>query len=117
MTSVRFHALARIGYGSALLCCAPVMVRVLHAPRDDKWALVVARVLGARHLAQAAITLAAPSRNVVIAGSIVDALHGASGVAMSVADARWRRAAATDAAVALTSAGFSWLGLCRRTEG
>lgn len=105
MSGVRWHAVARIIYGGALLGCTTQTLQLLHAPRDDRWAVTVARVLGVRHLLQAAITLAAPTRKVVLAGAIADFLHGASDVAAAVAEPRWRPAATADAVVAFTSAG------------
>ncbi|MGH8890574.1 MAG: hypothetical protein ACRDV3_12580 [Acidothermaceae bacterium] len=114
MSGVRLHAILRAGYGSLLLFCPAQMVEVLRAPPDDSTSILIARVLGARHLAQATVTTIAPLRKVVVAGAFVDALHGITDIAMATADPRWRRAASTDAAVAFTSAGAAIL---TRTTG
>jgi len=107
VSSVRVHALLRAGYGSLLLCCPTQMIDLLRAPRDDAAAITLSRVLGVRHLAQAALTIIAPARKVVVVGAVVDALHGLSDVAVALTEARWRPAASIDAAVAFTSAGVA----------
>lgn len=63
------------------------------------------RVLGLRSLAQGAITLAAPTRTVLVAGAIVDAAHAASMVPLIAGSRRHRRAAAISALVAVLSCG------------
>ncbi len=75
-------------------------------------ARVVARVLGARHLAQAALTAAGqradPGSPVPLGGgAAVDLLHAASMLALGAMDRRVRRTTFTDAAVetALAAAG------------
>ena len=67
----------------------------------------VVRLLGARHLAQAAITATIPSRRVLMAGAAVDALHAATMIAAAI-DQRCRRVALADAA---TAAGLAIAGL------
>jgi hypothetical protein len=77
--------LVRGAYGAALLL-APA--RVLRAAVDaplDRAALRVARVLGARHLVQAAVLATHPRPSWRLAGAAVDAAHGASMLAV----ARW----------------------------
>ena len=65
------------------------------------------RILGARHLAQAVLTLWRPRRAVYLAGAGIDACHAASILALAAADPRMRRAGLTDAvaATALTATG------------
>jgi hypothetical protein len=62
------------------------------------------RVLGARSLLQGAVTLARPTRDVLAAGSAIDALHAASMLPVVVGLPRHRRAAAASAAVAASTA-------------
>jgi hypothetical protein len=68
----------------------------------------VARLLGARHLAQATLTALVPRPGVFVAGAGVDALHAASMVMLVAADRTARRAALTDAVV---EAAFAASGL------
>jgi hypothetical protein len=63
-------------------------------------ARTVARILGARHLAQAALTLWRPRPAVLLAGVGIDACHAASMAALAVCDPRMRRAGIADAAAA-----------------
>jgi hypothetical protein len=95
---------ARACYGAALLC-APGLVLGLstgHAPSQR--ARAVTRTLGARHLAQAVLTLWRPRPAVFLAGAGVDACHAASMLALAVADPRMRRARVADA---VTAAAFT----------
>ena len=70
--------LARAGYGAALLCAPGPMIGVVTGQPPSRRARRVARVLGVRHLAQAAITALNPGPEVVALGVIVDLLHAAS---------------------------------------
>lgn len=91
----------RAGYGAALLAAPGLLLGAVTGVPPTRRDLTVARVLGARHLLQAAVTLSEGSR-VLVPGAVVDLLHAASMVALAVADPRMRRAGATDA----TAAGF-----------
>jgi hypothetical protein len=64
----------------------------------------VARVLGLRHVAQAAVTAWAPERKVIAAGTAIDLCHAASMFAVAAARTPLRRAELTDALVATTLA-------------
>jgi hypothetical protein len=89
----------RAGYGMALLCAPGPVIRRCTGKPANRRTLTGARVLGARHLAQAALTArATPAVQGV--GAIVDALHAASMMLLAAADAELRRAAGIDAAVA-----------------
>lgn len=59
----------------------------------------IARVLGARHVLQAGVELAAWPRWRRL-GATADLLHAASGVGLAAVDPRWRRVALADAALA-----------------
>ncbi len=122
--------LIRAGYGVALLCAPGALIRLAAGPgaagrprppaeadaqreaAPGSRARLVARVLGVRHLAQAALTAAGqradPGSPVPLGGgAAVDLLHAASMLALGAADRRVRRATFTDAAVetALAAAG------------
>jgi hypothetical protein len=60
----------------------------------------VARALGLRHLAQAAITAWAPEPEVVAVGSVIDLCHAASMLALAAASQSLRRAELADALAA-----------------
>ncbi len=96
--------LARAGYGTALLCAPGPMIAACTRRTPTPRARRVARVLGLRHLGQAAITVWAPERPVVAAGVVTDLVHAASMVAFAAADRSLRRAELTDALVATTLA-------------
>lgn len=69
---------------------------------------MVARVLGARQLAQAGLSGPAPTAAALARGVEVDALHAASMIGLAVLSRRWRPAALASAAVA---AGFATAGV------
>ena len=103
--------LGRVGYGVGLIG-APGLLIGLCGQRPGRWDCTVARVLGVRHLAQAAITVAAQRSDadrllVLSGGAAVDLLHAGSMVALGTVDERVRRSTLTDAAVetALATAG------------
>ena len=91
---------ARAGWGAALLL-APGAVLALAPPeqRRSPAARAGLRVLGVRHLGQAAAVARWPRPRVRRLGAVVDVLHAASGVGLAVLAPRWRRNAAVDAAV------------------
>ena len=95
---------ARLGWGATLLTAPEPVLHALArssgaAPRS---ALVVLRILGARHLAQAAVEEWGPHPAVLRLGVAVDAVHALTTAVFAAADPRWRRAALTDTAVAAT---------------
>ncbi|MCW2936348.1 MAG: hypothetical protein JWM19_7310 [Actinomycetia bacterium] len=96
--------LARAGYGAALLCAPGPMIRLCTGQTPSRRANSVARVLGIRHLAQAAITAWAPGPDMATAGPVIDLLHAASMLALAAAGRPLRRAELADALVAATLA-------------
>jgi hypothetical protein len=101
-------ALARGTYGAAL-CCAPgLLIGLAGGPASDQRARAVARILGARHIAQAGASVLRPDPALLTLGAGVDALHAASMAALALADTPYRRTARTDAlaAAAFAAAGF-----------
>jgi hypothetical protein len=109
--------LVRAAWGGALLVAPRPALRLLGAGEVPTAAVVVARVLGARQVAQALLTRHRPTRQVILASSATDALHAASDVALAVLSGRWRRPAMTDAAIASGFAAGSWAGVPRRRRG
>jgi hypothetical protein len=99
-SSVRGQEMLRAGWGLALLSAPDVVVSRLGAAPPDRATRAVARTLGARHLIQAAVTMAAPCRQVLRWGGLADLAHASTGLALAAADARYRRAALVDATIA-----------------
>jgi hypothetical protein len=97
----------RACYGAALLCVPGLALGLATGQPPGQRERTVARVLGARHLAQAVLTAYRPRPGVFLAGAGVDACHAASMLALAAADARLRRAGLADAfaATAFTAAG------------
>lgn len=98
----------RLGWGVLLLVAPGEAIRVLGGENTGR-GRVVARILGGRHVVQAVWERrGSPGREG--AGALVDALHAATGVGIAGLDARARRAALTDAALATGfSVGGAWL--------
>lgn len=95
----RWIELIRAGWGAALLLAPRHVLRLAHVPVDTR-AAVVARILGARQLAQATLSGVDPSPHVLALGVWVDGAHAATAAALAAADPSRARAALTDAAVA-----------------
>jgi hypothetical protein len=106
--AVRGQELLRAGWGLALLADPARVVAGIGVAEPDARARIVARVLGARHLAQAVVTVTRPTLRGLRWGGVVDLTHAGTGLALALADGRYRRAALTDAAIAT---GFGVKGL------
>ena len=106
--------LARAGYGAALLCVPGPMIGVVTGKPPSRRARQVARVLGVRHLAQAAVTALNPGPEVVAVGVVVDLLHAASMFAFAAVVPDLRDAELADAlaatALAVAEPAMSSLG-------
>jgi hypothetical protein len=85
----------------AVLMLAPDQLVALAGGRPDRASRMTLRVLGARHVLQAAALWRWPQPAVRRLGVAVDLLHGGTSAALAVADRRRRRVAAADAVVAL----------------
>jgi hypothetical protein len=88
----------RGGYGLVLVLAPGLALRLATGRAPGPRACRVARVLGIRHLVQAALTAAAPTPAVFAVGSRVDAVHAASMLVAGLWPAE-RRAALADALV------------------
>jgi hypothetical protein len=93
-------ALARGTYGVLLLSAPGSLIRLAGGSAGNPRARAVARLLGARHLAQAVLAAVGPSPALLALGAEVDLLHCASMMALGGADAPSRRIAFTDGVVA-----------------
>lgn len=110
---VRKIELARAGWGAALLIAPQQVLERVHHLEVDTAALRIARVLGARQLAQAVLSGLDPSPEVLAMGVWVDSAHAASAVGLAVADRDRARAGLTDAAVAALWAAIGYRGLAQ----
>ncbi len=101
--------IARAGYGMLLILAPGPAIRLATGRLPSRRACRVARVLGARHLIQAALTAAAPGPAVFAIGAQIDAVHTASMLALAAVRRADRRAALTDAVAeaALAAAGLA----------
>jgi hypothetical protein len=113
--AARWLQLARTSYGVALVM-APGLVAYLATGRipSRHWRRV-AQLLGARHLAQAAVTALVPVPDVFALGAGADIAHAVSMVMLAGADRAARHAALADALAetVFAAAGFG----CGRAAG
>lgn len=111
--TVRPIEIARAGWGLALLLAPGPVLRHVHGVRVDRTSLVVARVLGARHLAQAVLSGVDPSPEVLAMGVWVDGAHATSAVGLAALDHARVRAGLLDGGLALGWAAAGWHALAR----
>jgi hypothetical protein len=102
-----FVAAARFGFGISLLLRPERIVRMAAGGHVDRKRLVVARVLGARHLLEGTALGISAAPAVAWLGAGVDALHAATAGALALVDEKDRRLLMINAGVAL---GFSLTG-------
>lgn len=107
--------LTRASYGVVLVMAPGLVIYLATGRFPSRRARRVAQVLGARHLAQAAVTAFVPLPDVFALGAAVDTAHAASMVLLAAADRAARPATLADALAesALAAAGFS----CGRGAG
>jgi hypothetical protein len=103
----RFLRVTRAAYGAALLAVPSRILRAYGGDPADGPAVAAARVLGGRHLVQAALVGSDPGPVRRVGGAVVDLLHAASMFALARMDAPRRRPALIDGSVA---AAFGVLG-------
>jgi hypothetical protein len=106
---VRASVALRLIWGSTLLFVPGQVLRIMDRATPTAGACRIVRVLGGRHVLQAAAEWRFGARATRL-GIAVDALHVATDFGFAGCDRRWRRAAGTDAAV---TAGFVVLGLAQ----
>ena len=106
--------IARAAWGAALLIGPRTVLEHVHRVRADSRSIAVARLLGARHVAQAALSGTRPAPAILVLGVWVDTAHAGTALVLAAADHARARAAITDAAVA---AGWAAAGLRDLTRG
>lgn len=103
---VRWIEIVRCLWGAVLFVAPREVLSRVHGVRVDHAAVVVTRMLGARHLVQAMLSGMKPSPDVIAAGVWVDAVHSITAVGLAVLDPRRARGGITDAIVAAAWAIF-----------
>lgn len=103
ISTARAAAISRALWGAGLLLAPRAVLRGLGGRRSDL-AVVTVRVLGVRHLIQAAVTGWRPGPAVLAVGAGVDALHGLTAVLLAGLDRRQR-----GPAVAETGLAAAWI--------
>lgn len=103
---VRLVEVARASWGLTLLLAPRQVLRPLRLATNDDRATGVTRVLGARHLVQAALSGVQPSPEILAAGIWVDRVHALTAATLAALDPRRRRGALVDAGVATAWAAF-----------
>lgn len=95
----RFLAV-RAGYGAILLLAPDRVIRIATRHRPDRASRAVVRILGARHLTQAIVSVGASSRVVAVVGAEVDAVHSMSMLGVAALSPPHRRGGLIDAVAA-----------------
>jgi hypothetical protein len=113
LPGTRWANLVRAGYGLALLCVPGPMITAMTGQPASSRARAVARVLGARHVAQAAVCGLVPTRGLIQAGAAADSLHAASMLGLAGAEPGLRRALLADTAIEATLASVAVTALHR----
>jgi len=91
--------MTRASYGVALVLAPGPAILLATGRLPGHRARRVARLLGARHLVQAALNAAVPFPAVFTAGAAVDAVHAASMLMLAAVDRSVHKAALTDALI------------------
>ncbi len=94
-----FLEIVRALYGMLELRSPEVVAGAALGKEPDERLRVTIRILGARHIAQALLTVITRGR-LHRAGGVVDLLHASTMLGLAVVDRRRRRAALTSAAIA-----------------
>ncbi|MGH3421890.1 MAG: hypothetical protein ACRDOD_20120, partial [Streptosporangiaceae bacterium] len=97
MKAATVFAVFRAGYGLVEATAPDLLAQRLFRIRLDAQARRVARVIGVRHVVQAAASGPAPTRAVLRLGAEVDVLHAASMVGLAALDRRQSRSALASA--------------------
>lgn len=107
---------ARAAYGAVQLLWPDYSAEQLLGGPLEPAGRAGVRVLGARQLVQAGLSLAAPTAPLLAAGAGTDALHALSMAVLALADRRWRRPAVVSGLIAASFAAGGGLA-ARRAAG
>jgi hypothetical protein len=89
----------RAAWGVVLLTAPRALLRALDQTVDRK-AVVVLRVLGARHVGQSVLVACSSRPAVGYLSATVDGVHALTGLGLALVASHWRRGALIDCAVA-----------------
>jgi hypothetical protein len=106
--NIRPIELLRAAWGASLLLFPRAVLEHVHGVRVDRKAVLIARILGARHMAQASLSGLDPSPEILAGGVWVDSVHSLTAVGLAGVDRRRARAGVTDAVIAALWAVFGW---------
>ncbi len=109
--NIRYIELVRAGWGVGLLAAPRTVLARIHGVRIDRRAVVISRILGARHLTQASLSGLDPSPEILAGGVWVDSVHALTALGLAGVDRNRARAGVVDAAVAGLWAAFGWHSL------
>jgi len=110
-TGPRWIELGRAAWGLAMLAAPRPVLEHVGGITVDQPSVAVARMLGARHLAQAALSGVDPSPEVLALGVWVDTIHALTAAALALADRSRARAGLIDMGVAAVWAGAGYRDL------
>lgn len=99
--------LLRGGWGAVLLTAPTMVLNRIHGVHVDRKAVVITRVLGARHLVQALLSGLKPGPAALAAGVLVDTVHSMTAFGLAAMDRRRARGGVADGLVAAV---WAWLG-------
>ncbi len=105
---LRAANVARGALGAVALARPRTMAGVYGADPSARPAVVAARVLGGRHLTEAAVLEASPTVRTRMVAAAVDLTHASSMVLLAVVSRRWRRPALVSASVAVACAAATY---------
>lgn len=108
-TASRAMAAVRAGVGLTMLLRPQAVARLIDAPRDGRHPAL--RVLGLRHVVQAAVISADPTRTVVAAGLAVDAAHVGSCLLFAPMSRTWRGTVLREAVLETGIAAATWVAV------
>lgn len=111
--NVRVIEIGRAAWGAGLLLATRPTLRHVHHLKVDTKSVLIARVLGARQLAQAGLSGLDPTPEVLAMGVWVDVLHASTAFGLAVVDRSRARGGITDGVMALGWAGFGYRDLVR----
>jgi hypothetical protein len=115
LPGTRWVSIARACYGVVLLSVpGPLITGVIGGPVSAR-IRAVARVLGARQLAQGTISCLAPTSGLIRAGAAADGIHAASMLALAGTEPGLRRALLAETAIAAAFGSAATAALCRIT--
>lgn len=105
--------ISRAVWGLALLGRPDQVLTRVHGLQIDRPSVVIARILGVRHVTQAVLSGVEPSPTVLAMGVWVDGTHALTALGLAAVDRSRVRAGLVDAAIALTWAVVGWRDLGR----